>query len=175
MVKFHSILWIILISKAITVTSLNAEELINYTDRLSRPDLSLLNTENQKTSLSDFRGKVVLVNFWASWCGPCITEIPSLRDLYNKMADKPFEILAVNIKEGKFKVHKFTRLVEMPFPVLLDQNGKIFEDWNAMVLPTSYLLDAEGTIRYWVQGPVEWTSVEVLDVINKLMPEAISR
>ena len=108
------------------------------------PPLRLDNLQGEPRSLADYAGRVVLVNFWASWCGPCITEIPSLRDLHARMAHEPFEIVAVNVKEGRFKVHKFSRMMSMPFPVLLDPDGEAFAAWDAHVLPTSFLVDGAG-------------------------------
>ena len=123
-------------------------------------------------SLADYRGKVVLVNFWASWCGPCVKEIPSLRDLYAKMAGEDFEILAVNVKEGPFKVHKFSQMVTVPFPILLDPNGEAFDSWGAYVLPTSFLIDSERNIQRKVVGPLDWASDEVVMEIRALLPVA---
>ena len=134
-------------------------------------DFELKDLEGRPHRLTDFHGKVVLVNFWASWCGPCITEIPSLRHLKEQMAGRPFEVLAVNYMEGKFKVHKFTGMVEMPFTILLDPDGATFKAWGAQVLPTSFLLDTDGRVRYWVQGPIEWTSPEVIKAVEGLLPE----
>jgi thiol-disulfide isomerase/thioredoxin len=134
-------------------------------------DFSLADLKGNSHALADYRGKVVVVNFWASWCSPCITEIPSLRDLQEQLAAKPVVILAVNYMEGKFKVHKFTGMVEMPFQVLLDPDGATFKAWGAEVLPTSFLLDAEGRVRHWVQGPIEWTSPEVVDTLEALLRE----
>jgi len=132
--------------------------------------LRLKNLRGEQHSLSDYKGKVVLVNFWASWCGPCITEIPSLRDLYGKMTGEAFEILAVNVKEGPFKVHKFSGLVAMPFPILLDPEGKAFDSWGAHVLPTSFLIDSEGHIQRKVVGPLDWASEEVVAEVRALLP-----
>jgi thiol-disulfide isomerase/thioredoxin len=132
--------------------------------------LRLDNLQGEPHSLADYKGRVVLVNFWASWCGPCITEIPSLRDLHARMAHEPFEILAVNVKEGRFKVHKFSRMMSMPFPVLLDPDGEAFNAWDAHVLPTSFLVDTEGRVRRKIQGPLDWTSDEVIREIEMLLP-----
>ena len=132
--------------------------------------LRLENLRGEQHSLSDYKGKVVLVNFWASWCGPCITEIPSLRDLHGKMAGEAFEILAVNVKEGPFKVHKFSKMVAMPFPILLDPNGETFDSWGAVVMPTSFLIDSGGHIRRRVVGPLDWAADEVVAEIRALLP-----
>ncbi len=134
------------------------------------PPLLLTSPQGQPRSLADYPGRVVLVNFWASWCGPCISEIPSLRDLYETMAGEPFEVLAVNVKEGRFKVHKFSRMMALPFPVLLDPDGEAFTSWDAQVLPTSFIVDADGRVRHKIQGPLDWTSGEVVQTIRALLP-----
>lgn len=134
------------------------------------PTMRLEDLKGGQHSLADYRGKVVLVNFWASWCGPCVTEIPSLRDLYAKMAGEDFEILAVNVKEGPFKVHKFSQMVAMPFPILLDPDEEAFENWGAYVLPTSFLIDSEGQIRRKVVGPLDWATEEVVGEIRAMLP-----
>jgi thiol-disulfide isomerase/thioredoxin len=136
------------------------------------PSLELLDLQGKAHSLADYRGKVILVNFWASWCGPCITEIPDLRALHERLAGSPFEILAVNVKEGRFKVHKFSRLVDMPFPILLDTDGSAFAAWGAEVLPTTFLIDAEGRVRRTIQGPLDWDSEQVVRSIRALISEA---
>jgi thiol-disulfide isomerase/thioredoxin len=133
-------------------------------------ELSLPDEQGHRQDIDGLRGQVVLVNFWATWCGPCIIEIPSLRELYGRMSGRPFEILAVNVEEGEFRVHKFTRQVEMPFPILFDRDGAVFERWQAGVLPTSYLLDPEGRVRYRVQGSVDWMSPAALEIVEGLLP-----
>jgi len=132
--------------------------------------LQLEDLRGVSRSLADYRGSVVLVNFWASWCGPCVKEIPSLRELYRTLSGEPFEILAVNVKEGRFKVHKFSQMMAMPFPVLLDPEGEAFAAWDAQVLPTSFLIDAEGRVREEIHGPLDWASDEVLATIRALLP-----
>lgn len=132
------------------------------------PALVLQDVQGRSVDLADYRGQVVLINFWASWCGPCIVEIPSLRRLYQAMQGQPFEILAVNVKEGAFKVHRFSRMLAMPFPVLLDPGGEAFTAWDAQVLPTSYLVDPQGRVERELHGAVEWDSDESLAMIQAL-------
>jgi thiol-disulfide isomerase/thioredoxin len=163
--------WLPSLLIVLATVTVAASELDTYLNVPAAPPLRPHDLSGQPHSLSDYRGKVILVNFWASWCGPCIEEIPSLRGLHQKMAGLPFEIVAVNVKEGRFKVHKFSRLVKMPFPVLLDPDGAAFGAWGAQVLPTSFLVDPEGRIRYRVQGPLDWTSEDVLNTIRGLLPK----
>jgi thiol-disulfide isomerase/thioredoxin len=130
----------------------------------SIPDL-----KGKTHALNDYRGKVVLVNFWASWCLPCIQEMPALTRLGKTLGNEPFEVLTVNVGEPKFKVWKFTRLIDFDLPVLLDERKQLFDAWDARILPTSYLLDRDGVIRYRVEGVPDWENDATLSVIRKLI------
>jgi thiol-disulfide isomerase/thioredoxin len=114
---------------------------------------------------------VVLVNFWASWCPPCIKEMPGLERLGLQLNDQPFKVLAVNVGEPKYRVWKFVKLISFGLPVLLDSRQDTFRLWGGSVLPTSFLLDRQGRIRYQVQGDLEWDSEDVVSLIEKLINE----
>lgn len=134
-------------------------------------DFSLADFKDKTHTLANYRGKVLLVNFWASWCPPCIYEMPELTRLKQQLADKPFEILAINVGEKKYKVRKFTKLVNFELPVLLDTHNDTFKDWGVKTLPTSFLIDANGQIRYRVRGNPGWEHEDTLSVIDKLITE----
>ena len=121
--------------------------------------------------LSDYQGKVVLVNFWASWCSACIREIPSMQRLEKSLTDQPVEIMAINVAEQERKVRYQAKLINMTFSVLLDPDSKTFKQWQAKILPTSFIIDKKGHIRYLVQGPIEWDTIEVSEIIAKLIIE----
>ena len=110
------------------------------------PDF-VLKTLDGETSLSDHRGKVVLLNFWASWCGPCRIEFPDITAAYQTYADQDFEVLAVNIGESAETAAQFAEQFEFPFPVLLDSQAGVARLYGAYGIPTSYFLDREGIIR----------------------------
>jgi len=135
------------------------------------PDFILSDLKGTTRTLADYRGKVVVVNFWASWCPPCIKEMPGLLHLQEKLADQPFVILPVNVGEQKYRVWKFVKLINFTLPVLLDTRSETFTAWGASVLPTSFLLDTEGRIRYRVQGDLAWDSEDVVALIEKLITE----
>lgn len=134
-------------------------------------DFSLVDLRDKPHSLPDYRGKVVLVNFWASWCPPCIYEMPELTRLKAQLADKPFEIIAINVGEKKYKVRKFTRVINFDLPVLLDTSNDTFNDWGVKTLPTSFLVDASGQIRYQVRGNPGWENETTLSLIDTLINE----
>jgi thiol-disulfide isomerase/thioredoxin len=134
-------------------------------------DFSLADLKGNSHALADYRGKVVVVNFWASWCPPCVQEMPGLQRLQQRLADEPFVILAVNVGEKKYRVWKFVKLINFSLPVLLDTDKRVFGAHGAEVLPTSYLLDRQGRVRYRVQGDLEWDSDAVVSVIQQLLSE----
>ncbi len=136
------------------------------------PGFSLPDLQNHERALSDYRGKVVLVNFWASWCTPCVYEMPGLVRLQQRLTDRPFQILALNVGEKKYKVAKFVDLVHFDLPVLLDTSKEVFRAWDLETLPTTVLIDAEGRVRYRVRGDPGWTDADTLAVVEQLLSEA---
>ena len=135
---------------------------------------SLPDLRDQTHALPNYKGKVVLINFWASWCPPCIYEMPELTQLKKQMAGKPFEILAINVGEKKYKVRKFTKLVSFELPVLLDTRSETFKAWGVETLPTSFLVDASGKVRYRVRGNPGWEHESTLATIEQLIAEAVT-
>ena len=135
-------------------------------DFFTLPDM-----EGQTRSLADYAGKVVLVNFWASWCGPCVHEMPELTRLHNDMADRPFEVIAINVGESKDRVKQFTESIHFEPTVLLDSLSQSFESWSVNILPTSYLIDSHGKLRYRAQGDPGWDQQPTFDVIENLLLE----
>jgi len=138
------------------------------------PALALQDLEGRLHRLEDYRGRVVLVNFWATWCEPCREEMPSLNRLRAGLAGQPFAVLAVNLAESEARVRKFMEQVPLEFPVLLDRDSAAAKAWRARLLPVSFLLGPEGRIRYWALGEIDWAQESVRKAILGLMPrEAI--
>lgn len=160
-----------LLSGLVTPAAESTGTLEPYTETMPAPELNLADTRGEIHRVEDYRGKVVLVNFWASWCPPCIKEMPGLQQLQTKLAGRPFSILAVNVGEKRYEVWKFTKLVDFTLPTPLDTQKQAFNAWQATVLPTSFLLDTRGRIRYRVQGDLEWDSTAVTALIEELLAE----
>jgi thiol-disulfide isomerase/thioredoxin len=133
------------------------------------PPLKLADLDGKLHDLADYKGKVVLVNFWASWCPPCVKEMPSMQRLKEKMAGKPFAILAVNMAEPEKEVRDFLATkVNVDFPILMDRDGVALKAWKVFVFPTSFIVGPDGMIRYGLYGELEWDTEEVIRMLENL-------
>ena len=159
---------IILAALLSSFTAHGARPLEPYTE--DGKNFSLTDLNKKTHSLSDYKGKVVLLNFWASWCPPCIYEMPELQRLKKHFADRPFEIITINVGEKKYKVRRFSKLINLELPVLLDTSSETYDDWGVKTLPTSFLIDSSGQIRYQVRGDPGWQTEEIRKVIEQMMP-----
>ena len=139
--------------------------------RTPAPALQAQDLHGASKTLADYRGKVVLLNFWASWCPPCLREMPSMERLRVRMAERPLAIVALDSAETPEEVNAYLSRMKLGFPVLLDPDGSNTQRWKVFALPTSFLLDAEGRVRYVLTGPTEWDEGEALQVIERLLAE----
>ena len=136
----------------------------------SAPVLELPGVDGRIHRLAAYRGKVVLVNFWASWCEPCREEMPSIESLRRSLNGEPFVVLAVNVGEGAQSVRRFADSVQLGAVLLIDRNGATARAWGARALPSTFIVGPEGTIRYRYVGALDWSSPAVRDVIKRLIP-----
>ena len=134
------------------------------------PPFSLKDLEGKTVSLEALKGKVILLNFWATYCVPCKAEMSSMNALYETLKDKGFLVLAVSIDTSVKPVKSFASVKKLRFPVLLDKDKEVFFDsYAALGLPTSFLIDRNGVIVEKVVGPKEWNTADVKDRILKLL------
>jgi len=142
-----------------------------YTGTLKAQDFLLEDLKGTKHSLSGYKGKVVLLNFWASWCPPCVEEIPSMTRLTTKLKDSPFTILAINLGESKKQMSKFIAKHKVNFPILLDPKKIQPKNWNVFAFPSSFIIDKTGKIRYSIAGGLNWDTQEVYELLVNLSKE----
>jgi len=137
------------------------------------PDFTLKDLDGKTQRLADYKGKVVLVNFWATWCPPCRREMPSMERLYQKLKDQPFMILAVDQMENFDLAFTFTGQLEPSptFPVLLDEKGQTPKAWKVLGLPTSFVVDKQGRIAFRAMGGREFDHPEIEKTIRSLLQE----
>lgn len=134
------------------------------------PALQLPDTKGRTHKLSEYRGKVVLINFWATWCTPCREEMPSIERLRRAMTGKPFVVLAVNLGEPEPRVRQFLQSVPLGFPVLLDADMAAAKAWKVRQLPASFVVGPDGRIRYSYIGDLDWSREAVRKTVAELLP-----
>jgi cytochrome c biogenesis protein CcmG/thiol:disulfide interchange protein DsbE len=125
------------------------------------PDFTLESLDGQKVSLSDYRGKVVLLNVFASWCEPCREEMPAIQQAYETYKDQGLVVLGVNLKEKRVPVKGFADNYGLTFPILLDSEGKVGMDlYKVRPIPTSFFIDREGVLRHMAETPMSYSYIE---------------
>jgi thiol-disulfide isomerase/thioredoxin len=139
--------------------------------RPEAPPLRLPDLEGEFRDLTDYRGEVVLINFWASWCPPCVREMPSMQQLEDQLRDQGFRILAVNLGESEATIRAFLERVATDFTVLLDPQRVSLEDWRALAYPSSYVIDRKGRMSHSLFGAIEWHEPSVVAQIQELLDE----
>ena len=135
------------------------------------PELKAQDLMGATRPMAAYRGKVVLLNFWASWCPPCLREMPSMERLRVKMTGRPLAIVPLDSAETPEEVNAYLSKMKLGFPILLDPDGSNTRRWKVFALPTTFLLDAQGRVRYVLTGPTEWDEGEALKVIESLLAE----
>ncbi len=139
------------------------------------PDFTFPGLDRKMVSLSDHRRKVVLVNIWATWCPPCIEEMPSMEKLYNELSGENFEILAVSIDALGIKaVAPFMKAYNLTFPALIDREGTIQNLYKTTGVPESFIIDREGILIKKIIGPLDWASPEALSYFQNLLKKPLS-
>ena len=132
-------------------------------------EFSLQDTEGKKHVLKQYRGKVVLLNFWATWCPPCRFELPSMERAYQKLKKKNIEILAIDIGEDADTIFTFTADYPVSFPLLMDLDSHVINHYPVIGLPTTFIIDKQGRLRYRAIGTRNWDDESVIQLIDTLL------
>ena len=136
------------------------------------PALELAALDGKPQRLEDYRGRVVLVNFWATWCAPCLEEMPSIERLRRSFDARRFTVLAVNVGQGPRVAAEFAEKLGLGgFHVLLDREMKVSKAWGARVLPATFIVDPDGKVRYSHFGAIDWSRPDIRALIGKLISE----
>lgn len=134
------------------------------------PDITVVSLKNEPLLLSSLKGKVVMLNFWATWCPPCREEIPSMMKLNKAMAGKPFQMLAVSIDEGGVPdVEAYFKSSGYSLPAYLDQGGAAQKAYGVTGVPETFVIDKNGVLVKKVIGPLAWDSAETISFLESLM------
>jgi len=137
-------------------------------------DFALKTLEGRTVSLKDYLGKVIFLNFWATWCGPCRTEMPSMEKLWQDFKEENFVILAIDIQEESKLVSSFMKERSLSFPVLLDGKGNVARSYGVRGIPTTFFLNPKGETIGKAVGARDWASEESFRLIRELLLETVS-
>jgi thiol-disulfide isomerase/thioredoxin len=135
----------------------------------ARLDFTVKDMNGASVNFASYKGKIILLNFWATWCEPCRHEMPSIERLREKLAGKPFAVFAVNVDEPDARVRTFLTQTGLSLPVLMDPNKKVTRDWKVRVLPTTFVIGPDGRTRYRLVGDIDWSHGSVVGIITRLL------
>jgi len=138
-------------------------------------DFELRGEDGRTYRLSDYRGQVVLINFWATWCPPCRYEMPSLERLWQQVKDKGVVILAINVGENEDKIFEFMGQYPMTFPIPMDRDGKVIKAYPVMGLPTSYIISPQGKVTHRAVGSREWDDAGLIEQLMSMREEQMKK
>jgi len=136
------------------------------------PALALATLDGGRTTLADHRGKLVVLNFWATWCQPCALEMPSLESLWRRYRDRGLVVVAVSVDRGSPRnlLEPYVRSLKLTFPILLDPDAKTSDGWRVTALPATFLISPGGDATGMAVGAREWDSAEMKTLVERLLP-----
>lgn len=145
-----------------------AQTLFEVPGRPPAPAFSLVDIDGMPHSLSEYRGRVVIINFWATWCPPCREEMPSMQRAWEQIKDEGIALLAVNVGEDEDTIFQFTANYPVTFPLLLDRDSEVIQRWPVRGLPTTFVVDPRGRIVYRAIGGRAWDDPRLLEQVRSL-------
>ena len=143
--------------------------IVRFNEKVKAPNFTLKDINGEEVKLMDYRGKIVFLNFWATWCPPCRAEMPSMEKLYTEFKDKNFIMLAIDYQESRRVVKKFSEKLSLSYPILLDSDGTVSSKYAAFAIPVTYLIDQQGYLIGKAVGPRDWASHESFELFNHLL------
>ncbi len=135
------------------------------------PDFTLKSLSGKNLKLSEMRGEVIMLNFWASWCGPCRQEMPILEKIHQKYQPLGFTLLGVNVEEDSNEAKAYLKEIEVSFPILFDNQNKVSQVYNIIAMPSTIMIDRDGNMRYLHQGYKPGAEEEYVHYIKTLLKE----
>ena len=133
------------------------------------PDFNLPLLSGENRSLSSYRGRVIMLNFWATWCPPCVQEMPSMENLYRRFKDQGLEILAVNVGENQSTVQNFINRYRFTYPIPMDRNSRISRQYGLRYFPTTYIIDRSGQVISMTVGFKQWDTPQMISAFEALL------
>jgi len=172
--KLSSFLLLLFIAGLFITGTVNAEDIkvpfgIRHYDIGTAQNFTLQDIDGEKFELNKTKGHWVFLHFWASWCGPCREEMPAIQKLANTMQDEKFKIVMINTAEDEDTIFEFLGAIDVELNTLMDVDGLVTEVWKPRGLPTSFLINPKGEIKYQAIGGREWDKPEYTEFLKKLV------
>ena len=139
------------------------------------PAFTLTDLQGKSWTLGDLQGKVVFLNFWATWCPPCLKEMPSMAALHQLMAGQPFQMVTVLFNDRPEYAWNLARKMDLAFPVLVDNEGSVSNQYGLTGVPETYIIDSQGILREKIIGPLDWNSPAALTLLRQYLPRTVSQ
>jgi len=153
----------------LSTSHIYADNLISKLNNVkSASNFKLVDMNGKTHQLSDYKGKPIIVNFWATWCPPCREELPSMNRGWEKIKSEGIAMLAINVGEDEDTIFTFTGDYPIDFTILLDQSGAVAQQWPIKGLPTTFVVDPQGRIVYRAIGGRDWGSDKLLNIVRSL-------
>ena len=156
---------------ALAVIILLSNDVSAGIEQTSAPDFTLKRVDGRNLRLSEYRGEVVLINFWASWCGPCRQEMPILSDLHERYKSLGFTVLGINVEEDSTDARRLLGKMPVSFPVLLDNTSSVSKQYDVVAMPSTVLVDRNGNMRYLHKGYKPGLEEQYLRQVRELIRE----
>ncbi len=166
----NRLLWALALATSALTTQTSAGEIYDWKGGKT-PALTLVSVSGESQTLAAYKGKVVLVNFWATWCEPCVAEMPSLQGLRDRSNASGLEVLGVNLGEATARVAPFVQKLGIRFPILLDRDGEAKRDWKVGGVPVTFVVDRQGVIRFRIVGEADFAEPALLARIDRLLAQ----
>lgn len=135
------------------------------------PPFSLKNLDGRPLSLADYKGKVVLINFWATWCKPCRVEMPSLNKLFKKYGKQGLVVIGVSIDKTRDPVREFLEEIPLDFPIVLDSDTSVSKNYKVFAFPTTFLIDRGGILKEKFIGEMDWMHSDMTTMIEEYLKQ----
>jgi peroxiredoxin len=162
---WHEWVLFILLVVAAPATAQDRQNLTPVADKPAAPDFNLMDINGERHRLSDYKGKIVIVNFWATWCPPCREEMPSMQRAWQPLEQRNVVMLAINVGEDEDTIFEFTSDYPADYPLLMDRDSSVIQRWPVRGLPTTFVVDTAGRLVFQAIGSRDWDDPELMERI----------
>lgn len=159
--------WVLAVLLVVAASAMaqDQQHLTSVAGKPTAPDFNLLDINGERHRLSDYKGKIVIVNFWATWCPPCREEMPSMQRAWQPLKQRNVVMLAINVGEDEDTIFKFTADYPADYPLLMDRDSSVIQRWPVRGLPTTFIVDTAGRLVFQAIGTRDWDDPELMDRI----------